>query len=151
VAIKVLDAHLLKPAGLHDAGDADRVVAVTLIDLHLEYRPGMASVDTDHRKAKLLELGPQPCGSRPCLKADPYRSWRFRSHECSDRLRLGSTHSTSSGLLAASAVSSVNRNMLDPQAWLADVLARIADHKISDLAALLPWNWRHAIPVARAA
>ncbi len=31
-----------------------------------------------------------------------------------------------------------------PQAWLADVLARIADHKINDLAALLPWNWRGA-------
>jgi transposase len=32
-------------------------------------------------------------------------------------------------------------NDVDPQAWLADVLARIADHKIADLAALLPWNW----------
>jgi transposase len=32
-------------------------------------------------------------------------------------------------------------NTVDPQAWLADVLARIADHKINDLAALLPWNW----------
>jgi hypothetical protein len=36
-------------------------------------------------------------------------------------------------------------------AWLADVLARIADHKVTDLAALLPWRWRLAIPVARAA
>jgi transposase len=33
-------------------------------------------------------------------------------------------------------------NDIDPQAWLADVLARIADHKITDLAALLPWNWQ---------
>lgn len=33
-------------------------------------------------------------------------------------------------------------NGVDPQAWLADVLARIADHKAADLAALLPWNWR---------
>ena len=30
-------------------------------------------------------------------------------------------------------------------AWLADVLARIADHKINDLAVLLPWNWRRAL------
>ena len=37
-------------------------------------------------------------------------------------------------------------NDIDPQAWLADVLARIADHKITDLAALLPWNWRRAMP-----
>jgi transposase len=32
-------------------------------------------------------------------------------------------------------------NGVDPQAWLADVLARINDHKITDLAALLPWQW----------
>jgi transposase len=42
-------------------------------------------------------------------------------------------------------------NGVDPQAWLADVLARIADHKITDLAALLPWNWRRPFPVERAA
>jgi len=38
-----------------------------------------------------------------------------------------------------------------PQAWLGDVLARIADHKITDLAALLPWNWRRAARVDAAA
>ena len=32
-------------------------------------------------------------------------------------------------------------NDVDPQAWLADVLARINDHAITDLAALLPWRW----------
>jgi len=31
---------------------------------------------------------------------------------------------------------------VDPQAWLADVLARIADLPISELGELLPWNWR---------
>jgi transposase len=36
-------------------------------------------------------------------------------------------------------------NDVDPQAWLADVLARIADHKITDLAALLPWNSRPSL------
>jgi transposase len=35
-------------------------------------------------------------------------------------------------------------NSIDPQAWLADILARIADHPINDLAALLPWNWKNA-------
>jgi hypothetical protein len=89
VAIEVLDAHLLKPAGLHDASDASRIVAVTLIDLHLEYRLCMARVDTDHWQAKLFELGPQPCGRRSGLKADPYRSRCVQSHERGDRLRLG--------------------------------------------------------------
>ena len=36
-------------------------------------------------------------------------------------------------------------NDIDPQAWLADVLARIADHKATDLATLLPRNWRAAV------
>ena len=48
-------------------------------------------------------------------------------------------------------IQTARLNDVDPQAWLADVLARIADHKITDLTALLPWNWRRAVPVARAA
>ena len=31
---------------------------------------------------------------------------------------------------------------VDPQAWLADVLARIADYPARRLDELLPWNWR---------
>ncbi len=34
----------------------------------------------------------------------------------------------------------------DPQAWLADVLARINDHAIQRLDELLPWNWRKPGP-----
>lgn len=33
---------------------------------------------------------------------------------------------------------------IDPQAWLADVLARIADIPQSQLTQLLPWNWQSA-------
>ena len=32
-------------------------------------------------------------------------------------------------------------NQIDPRAWLADVLARIADHPASRLHELLPWHW----------
>jgi len=42
-------------------------------------------------------------------------------------------------------------NDVDPQAWLADVLARIADHPASRLDELLPWNWkqlRNAVTIA---
>jgi len=39
---------------------------------------------------------------------------------------------------------------VDPKAWLADVLARIADHPASRIHELLPWNWRttHTQPQA---
>jgi transposase len=33
-------------------------------------------------------------------------------------------------------------NGVDPQAWLADVLLRIAGHPVHRLDELLPWNWR---------
>jgi transposase len=33
-------------------------------------------------------------------------------------------------------------NGVDPQAWLADVLLRIAGHPMHRLDELLPWNWR---------
>jgi transposase len=38
-------------------------------------------------------------------------------------------------------IQTARLNDVDPQAWLADVLARINDHKIISLAALLPWRW----------
>ena len=37
-------------------------------------------------------------------------------------------------------------NDVDPQAWLANVLARIANHPIRRLDELLPWHWRQPQP-----
>lgn len=41
-----------------------------------------------------------------------------------------------------SLIVSAKMNDVDPQAWLADVLARIAAHPVHRLDELLPWNWR---------
>ena len=41
-----------------------------------------------------------------------------------------------------SLIGSAKLSNIDPQAWLADVLARIAGHPASRLDGLLPWNWR---------
>lgn len=38
-------------------------------------------------------------------------------------------------------IGSAKLNGIDPQAWLADVIARIADLPVSRLPELLPWNW----------
>jgi transposase len=40
-----------------------------------------------------------------------------------------------------SLIATAKLNGIDPRAWLADVLARIADHPASRLHELLPWNW----------
>jgi hypothetical protein len=47
-------------------------------------------------------------------------------------------------------IATARLNDVDPQAWLADMLARIADLPQTRLAELLPWRWRPA-PVALAA
>src|SRR5271156_3264742 len=41
-----------------------------------------------------------------------------------------------------SLIVTAKMNDIDPQAWLADVLARIAEHPVHRLDELLPWNWR---------
>jgi transposase len=43
-------------------------------------------------------------------------------------------------------IGTAKLNDLDPQAWLADVLRRIADHPASRLDELLPWNWQRPMP-----
>ena len=55
---------------------------------------------------------------------------------------------TSRRIAAASApptmyslIVTAKMNDVDPQAWLADVLARIADHPVHRLDELMPWNW----------
>ena len=41
-----------------------------------------------------------------------------------------------------SLIVTAKMNEVDPQAWLADVLARIAGHPAHRIDELLPWNWR---------
>jgi hypothetical protein len=43
-----------------------------------------------------------------------------------------------------SLIVTAKMNDIDPQAWLADVLGRIAGHPASRLDELLPWNWQPA-------
>ena len=41
-----------------------------------------------------------------------------------------------------SLIVTAKMNNVDPQAWLADVLARIAEHKAHRIDELLSWNWQ---------
>ncbi|WP_283806958.1 IS66 family transposase [Bradyrhizobium canariense] len=41
-----------------------------------------------------------------------------------------------------SLIATAKLNDIDPQAWLADVLARLPDHPAKRIDELMPWNWR---------
>jgi transposase len=49
-----------------------------------------------------------------------------------------------------SLIATAKLNDIDPQAWLADVLARLPDHPAKRIHELLPWNW-HSQRIAHAA
>ena len=48
-------------------------------------------------------------------------------------------------------IETAKLNGLDPEAYLADLLARIADHPARHIDALLPWSWQQEQQLSRAA
>ena len=69
------------------------------------------------------------------------KSWLF----------AGSERGADRAAIMYTLIQTAKLNDVDPQAWLADVLARIADMPLPRLAELLPWNWRAAAPTKKAA
>lgn len=57
-------------------------------------------------------------------------------------LFCGSDRGGQRAAIVYSLIQTCRLNDVDPQAWLADVLARIAECPVSRLADLLPWNWQ---------
>ena len=56
-------------------------------------------------------------------------------------LFVGSEGGGRSAASAYTLIETAKLNGVDPQAWLADTLDRIADHKINRIAELLPWHY----------
>lgn len=56
-------------------------------------------------------------------------------------LFAGSDRGADRAAFMATLIMSAKLNDIDPQAWLADVLARIADTPVTKLEQLLPWSW----------
>ncbi len=59
------------------------------------------------------------------------RNWLF----------AGSDRGGQRAAMMYSLITTAKMNDVDPQAWLADILARIADHPANKLEELMPWNW----------
>ncbi len=58
-------------------------------------------------------------------------------------LFMGSERGGKSAAVVYTLIETAKLNGIDPQKWLTDVLARIADHKINRIDELLPWNWNN--------
>jgi transposase len=69
------------------------------------------------------------------------KSWLF----------AGSDRGGQRAAMMYSLIVTAKMNDVDPQAWLADVLARIAEHPALRLDELLPWRWNQSRPITRAA
>ena len=68
------------------------------------------------------------------------KSWLF----------AGSDRGGQRAAILYSLIVTAKMNDVDPQAWLADVLARIAEHPIRGIDELLPWKWKPRIAAAAA-
>ena len=55
-------------------------------------------------------------------------------------LFMGSDNGGRSAAIAYTLIETAKLNGVDPQAWLTDVLGRIADHKINRIDELLSWR-----------
>jgi IS66 C-terminal element len=89
------------------------------------------------RAADASDIGPQrPAryGQNDREIALGRKSWLF----------AGSERGADRAAAMATLIMTAKLNDIDPLAWLADVLGRIADIPQSRLPELLPWNWKHS-------
>jgi len=91
-------------------------------------------------------------------KLRPYldHGWLEADNNCAERamksvalgrknyLFVGSEGGGKAAAAAYTLIETAKLNDVDPQAWLTDILSRIADHKINKIDELLPWNWAAA-------
>lgn len=56
-------------------------------------------------------------------------------------LFVGSEGGGKAAAIAYTLIETAKLNSVDPNAWLADTLARIPDYKITKVDELLPWRW----------
>lgn len=115
--------------------------------LMLKHRPGLSRYD-DLAKAMDYMLKRWPVftrflhDGRVCMTNNAAeRALRGITLGRKSWLFAGSDRGGQRAAFMYSLIVTAKLNDIDPQVWLADVLARIADHPSHQLDDLLPWNW----------
>ena len=103
---------------------------------HLAGYSGILQADAYGGYGNLYELGISNNAAERALRgiALGRKSWLF----------CGSDRGGQRAAVMYSLIITAKMNNVDPQAWLADVLAHIAEHPVLRLDELLPWNWNTA-------
>ena len=78
------------------------------------------------------------------LVVDIEQSFSGEAQRCLRNVQLDSGSDTGGQRAAAiyTLIETYKLNDVDPHAWLADVLARVADHPAKGITDLLPLNWK---------
>lgn len=115
-----LDQQLPKISGKSDLAKAIRYALSRLPRLAVYLSNGALEIDNNaaERAIRGLAIG--------------RKNWLF----------AGSEGGGKTAAIAYTLIETAKLNSIDPQAWLTDVLACIADHKINRIDELLPWNFK---------
>ncbi|MBB4641162.1 transposase [Rhizorhapis suberifaciens] len=158
-AVQKLDALFDIERGINGKSAAERFAArqdlsaPLMAELHAWLNAQLARISRNHDLAKAINYMLRRWDAftrflddgRVCLSNNAAeRSLRCVPLGRKSWLFCGSDRGGQRAAVAYSLIQTCRLNDVDPQAWLADVLARIADHTVSHLDELLPWNWRAA-------
>jgi transposase len=156
-AVKRLDALFEIERAINGCSPAERLAArrehsaPLMDDLHSWLQAQLAKLSRSHDLAKACQymLRRWPAftrfldDGRVCLSNNAAeRALRCVPLGRKAWLFCGSDRGGDRAAVIYTLIQTARLNNVDPQAWLADVLARIADHPASRIDELLPWHWQ---------
>ena len=98
-------------------------------------------------RAAPRKIGGQTAQTEDASDSGPPQSARYGQNDPEmalgrkNYLFMGSERGGKSAAIAYTLIETAKLSGVDPQAWLTDVLGRIADHKITKLDELMPWSY----------
>ncbi|MCJ1960817.1 IS66 family transposase [Novosphingobium mangrovi (ex Hu et al. 2023)] len=156
-AVQRLDALFEIKRGINGKTAAKRIAvrqdlsAPLMADLHTWLAAQLAKLSRSHDLAKAINYMLRRWGAftrflsdgRICLTNNAAeRTLRCVPLGRKAWLFCGSDRGGQRAAVLYTLIQTARLNDVDPQAWLADVLARIAEHPARQLDELLPWNWQ---------